>query len=142
VSLNGTSFLLISGLLTNRKTESNYRKWFEYLSAEGLNLSNKNIMTDLEFGLSNAGKRVWSTSKWKLCYFHVLLNNGEKMESLHIPNKIQKILEKEVEGIHLQKNEEEAVQQWKTFKDSLHFMNDHQTIVNPIQISISKWYFI
>ncbi len=112
----------------------------DYLSSEGLNLSGKNIMTDLEFGISNAGKRVWPTSKWKLCYFHVLLNNGEKLETLHIPERIQKIVKNEISSIHLKKNEEEAKLKWGDFKGSLNFLNNSSA--NPLQKSISKWYLV
>jgi hypothetical protein len=44
---------MVACLLTNRKTESVYKKWFGNLKKEGLEL--KTGMTDLEFGIANAG---------------------------------------------------------------------------------------
>lgn len=139
MALNGTTFLLISCLFTNRKTEGNYQKWFQYLQKEGLDLSELNVMTDLEFGISKAGVKVWPTSTWNLCYFHVLMNSGDKMEELKIPKRIQFLIKKEIASIHSKTTEEEARSIWKDFKEGLLFLSDPQVSHHPIRNSISKW---
>jgi transposase-like protein len=138
--MNGTNFLLVSCLLTNRKTENNYCKWFEYLSKEGLNLSSIKVMTDLEFGIRNAGMRVWPGSTWNLCWFHVLMNSGEKMVSLKIPSQIQKILKKEISDLHERQSLDDAIVSWGLFQESLQFLYEKPLLANPIREGITKWY--
>lgn len=96
-------------------------------------------MTDLEFGIGNAGMKVWPSSSWSLCYFHVHMNNSEKMDALQIPKKIQGVIQNQIATIHAKNTMEEALQQWEQFKDGLLFLHDPNLTENPIRLSISKW---
>ena len=71
-------------------------------------MENHHLMTDLEFGISNAGEKVWPNSNWNLCYFHVQMDSSEKMDSLKVPQQIQRILKKQIAALHETKTEDEA----------------------------------
>jgi hypothetical protein len=62
-------------------------------------------MTDLEFGIGNAGMKVWPSSSWSLCYFHVHMNNSEKMDALQIPKKIQGVIQNQIVFYLMKKKE-------------------------------------
>lgn len=99
-------------------------------------------MTDLEFGISNAGMKVWPSSKWNLCWFHVRMNSSDKMDSLKVPHSIQNILRNEVSGIHKQTKQEGALSLWKAFLPGVDFLKDSQVSTNPMRLSISNWFAV
>ena len=53
--IHETNFYPLPCLLTNQKTEFTYLWWFADLKYIGLELNNCSILTDIEFGIGNAG---------------------------------------------------------------------------------------
>lgn len=96
-------------------------------------------MTDLEFGIRNAGIKVWPGSTWNLCWFHVLMNSGEKMVTLKIPSKIQKILKSEITSLHENRSVADANMKWNELQKSIEFLKENKLEDNTIRQAIAKW---
>ena len=58
--IHGTNFCPLSCLLTNRKTEFIYLRWFADLKYIGLELNDCSILTDMEFGIGNILTCGWN----------------------------------------------------------------------------------
>ena len=67
----GSNFLALSFLITNRKTERNYKCWFGFLAKQLSLTREETLISDMELGISNAAHACWKDVKTKLCWFHV-----------------------------------------------------------------------
>jgi hypothetical protein len=126
-----SKFFPFAVLLTNRKTEAVYERWFQELKTHGKFQWNNQYytgMTDMELAVSNAAQNVFPGSKWYLCWFHVMHNISEKLDELELPKKLKKIIKNEFREIHQATTLIEATEKWTKIKTDMHLCPDAKVL--------------
>lgn len=99
-------FVPFAILLTNRKTQLIYEKWFQELKDYGLQItSQKTGMSDFELAIPNAAKKVFPAFEWNFCWFHVKHNVMEKLTELKMNFQLKKSISDQITRIHQCEND-------------------------------------
>ena len=124
---NFSEFFPFGILITNRKTELGYKRFFQELKDSGKWIWKKHSftgMTDMELGIANAAQQVFPNSQWHLCWFHITQNVIEKLNALALPKVLVTLIFKEIQKIHFSSKVSDAKIIWNQLRSNLETSHD------------------
>ena len=122
-----TEFFPFAILITNRKTEIVYQRFFQELKDDEKMIWKNHLftgMTDMELGISNTAQKVFPGSQWHLCWFHVSHNIFEKLTELNFSDKLKFLIFSEIKKIHQAKTLLDVKNLWKKLDQLLRTTDD------------------